>query len=55
LPAAGGDLSVRPLAGVHEHVLVPQATDFPGWYQDVIAKAELAETDNLCPIVARAY
>ena len=25
-------------------VLVPQATDFPGWYQDVIAKAELAET-----------
>ncbi len=24
-------------------VLVPQATDFPGWYQDVIAKAELAE------------
>ena len=25
-------------------MLVPQATDFPGWYQDVIAKAELAET-----------
>jgi prolyl-tRNA synthetase len=25
-------------------VLVPQATDFPAWYQDVIAKAELAET-----------
>ena len=25
-------------------VLVPQATDFPGWYQDVIAKAELAES-----------
>jgi prolyl-tRNA synthetase len=25
-------------------VLVQQATDFPGWYQDVIAKAELAET-----------
>ena len=25
-------------------VLVPQATDFPGWYQEVIAKAELAET-----------
>jgi prolyl-tRNA synthetase len=25
-------------------VLVPQATDFPGWYQDVIAEAELAET-----------
>src|SRR4029079_5309937 len=25
-------------------VLVPQAADFPGWYQDVIAKAELAET-----------
>jgi prolyl-tRNA synthetase len=25
-------------------VLVPQATDFPGWYQDIIAKAELAET-----------
>ncbi|MGB0095030.1 MAG: proline--tRNA ligase [Solirubrobacteraceae bacterium] len=25
-------------------VLVSQATDFPGWYQDVIAKAELAET-----------
>jgi prolyl-tRNA synthetase len=25
-------------------VLIPQATDFPGWYQDVVAKAELAET-----------
>jgi prolyl-tRNA synthetase len=25
-------------------VLVPQASDFPAWYQDVIAKAELAET-----------
>jgi prolyl-tRNA synthetase len=24
-------------------VLVPQAANFPGWYQDVIAKAELAE------------
>ncbi len=24
-------------------VLVPQAKDFPGWYQDVIAKAQLAE------------
>jgi prolyl-tRNA synthetase len=24
-------------------VLVPQAQDFPGWYQDVIAKAQLAE------------
>ena len=24
-------------------VLTPQATDFPQWYQDVLAKAELAE------------
>jgi prolyl-tRNA synthetase len=24
-------------------VLIPQAQDFPGWYQDVIAKAQLAE------------
>src|SRR5437667_4574893 len=24
-------------------VLTPQATDFPQWYQDVVAKAELAE------------
>jgi prolyl-tRNA synthetase len=27
----------------HMAVLVSQATDFPGWYRDVIAKAELAE------------
>ncbi len=25
------------------HVLTPQATDFPQWYQDVLAKAELAD------------
>jgi prolyl-tRNA synthetase len=25
------------------NVLTPQATDFPRWYQDVVAKAELAE------------
>lgn len=25
-------------------VLTPQAEDFPRWYQDVVAKAELAET-----------
>ncbi len=24
-------------------VLTPQATDFPQWYQDILAKAELAE------------
>ncbi len=24
-------------------VLTPQAEDFPAWYQDVLAKAELAE------------
>ena len=24
-------------------VLTPQADDFPRWYQDVVAKAELAE------------
>ena len=24
-------------------VLTPQATDFPHWYQDVLAKAELAD------------
>ena len=27
--------------------LVPEATDVPAWYQDVIAKAELAETGPL--------
>jgi len=40
-------------------VLVPQATDFPGWYQDVIAKAELAESGPprgplLEPLAARS-
>ena len=25
-------------------VLTPQAEDFPRWYQDVVAKAELAES-----------
>ena len=24
-------------------VLTPQSTDFPRWYQDVVAKAELAD------------
>jgi len=24
-------------------ILTPQADDFPAWYQDVVAKAELAE------------
>ena len=24
-------------------VLTPQATDFPRWYQDIVAKAELAD------------
>ena len=32
----------RRLAGV-ARVLTPQAEDFPRWYQDVVAKAELAD------------
>jgi hypothetical protein len=27
-------------------ILTPQAQDFPGWYQDVIAKAELGVALN---------
>jgi prolyl-tRNA synthetase len=32
------------MAGVSRNVLTPQDEDFPRWYQDVVAKAELAET-----------
>jgi prolyl-tRNA synthetase len=28
----------------NEAVLTPQGEDFPQWYQDVVARAELAET-----------
>jgi len=31
------------MATTRTTVLTPQAEDFPRWYQDVIAKAELAE------------
>src|SRR4051794_32170555 len=31
------------IVGEGARVLTPQAEDFPGWYQDVVAKAELAE------------
>jgi prolyl-tRNA synthetase len=27
----------------YQNVLTPQAEDFPGWYQDVVAKAEMAD------------
>jgi prolyl-tRNA synthetase len=37
-------------------VLTPQATDFPQWYQDVLAKAELAESGPVRgTIVIRPY
>src|SRR5207302_4272596 len=35
--AIGSDAMAKP------PILTPQATDFPRWYQDVVAKAELAE------------
>ena len=35
----GSGLGFRLMA----RVLTPQAEDFPRWYQDVVAKAELAE------------
>ena len=31
----------RPMA--KQPILTPQADDFPRWYQDVVAKAELAD------------
>jgi len=34
---------MTPMATTRTTVLTPQAEDFPRWYQDVIAKAELAE------------
>src|SRR6185437_10128010 len=38
-----GLLALEMIHGMAKALLTPRAVDFPRWYQDVIAKAELAE------------
>src|SRR3546814_20439571 len=51
-----GGVSYDRLTMAKAQILTSQADDFPRWYQDVVAKAEMAETGQARgPMVIRPY